>query len=225
MPIDYLSKKKELQSKISDFLSSEKQRTVEGVEKTRGNISESQNRFLGGLNLNQNAVRPQLQRLGLRDRENLAKREYGQNRTRVNLIYENALKMAQDAGYDYNQAVDFARTKANEAQAQEFSAQQADYLRQQQLKQQDLLDVYQKRGMAQQDAYSTGTDYQSAIARILAGVGGTAASTYIMNQKIKGANQQNQPKTMTAGVGGYGTSGYDGSYGTAGVGGYGIGGR
>jgi len=202
MATDYLKKKQEAEQGLNDFLNSRQGQISSNIDQTKSNIDSSQSSFLGGLNLNPAAIQPKLDKLKRKNNLALSKQKYSQNTARMQLIFDNALKMAQEAGYDYQSAVEFARQKANQAQSEDFAAREAEKNRQQQMTGANIQDQYAQRGIALKDQYLPSLDYGSALARIAANVG----TSYVTAKSLYGKPNTSDSQKF-AGVNGYGVPG------------------
>lgn len=219
-----------------DYLSNLAVQNPQNVQQTRTNLEGLRSNFLSG------ALEPQIggmsgaaaaygqanTTLGRSLDSSLAARTRADQTGGIDKIFQTALRRAEEAGLNYQDAQQYAREEALKVNQRGFDAEQADLNRQSSTRKQDVADRYAKQGIALQNQYAPGTDFQSVLARALGGLGGSVGTGLLLRKYGQGSAPQTLAASgPTAGVGSSGIPSDYGSYpgGVAGVNDYGLGGR
>ena len=207
MPIDYLSQKRVEEQKLKDLITQRKPLDIRGIQSARAKTGIPLTRT-GDLDF----------ALGQRQASSALSNE----RTKLNLLFENALQMAEDRGLSLRDSEEFAR---NVVQDEVLRGREREGLKTRIDKARRLSDIEEEftgRGLELEERYS-GTDSSDALTRILFGLGTSIGTSYLLGRKFRTPAKTKSP-AQVAGAGGY--EPYDRYYGkagrpTAGVGGYG----
>lgn len=183
MPIDYLSLKNKAQGNLDNLLSNRPGLISSGIDKTRSNIEAGRAPVFDALSkvspLAGQTISSYTPKLNRSTEETLAQQKFGQQRTQSNLLYQNVLQQALDAGYDLQSATAYARQYSSDQQRRQFESQQNAVSRMQQQRLLDLQTNYANRGLDLEGQYNMQPDYNSAMLRVLIGSGTALGSAYL----------------------------------------------
>lgn len=201
MPVDFKTQKNAIQDQIQNVLNERKANIPVQFEQTGKNLETGRMDFLSRLGGQVGSAAPSFNasigtasdRLGLAADKQLAEGKFGADRERLNKIYENALRMALESGKDIQSATAFARQIQADEEARKFEAERMASQRTEKVKQSNLADTYSRRGADLQASYSNGNDLNSAMLRVLFGLGTSVATAYTMNKMGKVPTAGNVP--------------------------------
>lgn len=203
MPVDFKTQKNAIQGQINDLLADRKSSIPIEFENTEKNLETGRMDFLSRLGQQAGPNAPSFNasidttsdRLGLAASKQLAESRFSADRERLNNIYDNALRMALEAGKDTQSAMAFARQVQADEEARKFEAERMAKQRTGKVKQSNMADLYSGRGADLTAMYGSGNDLNSAMLRVLFGLGTSVATAYGMNKMNKVPNAGNIPKS------------------------------
>lgn len=194
MPINYEDEFKKKQQEVDDLLlkRSGDIKSVEPVENTSvlNRLQGVPGLDRGALNASSVQQMPEFMRKA-GERTDTAR--LSRSNALQELIYNNAVQKATQAGLKLKDANEFARRVLEQRQQQQFDAEQSQLDRDLSLRKEKIQDIYADKGIALQQQYADGGDSQAALLRALLGVGvGIGTSTYLQNlNKQKNVNVPN----------------------------------
>ena len=120
--------------------------------------------------------------------EFLAQQKFNQQRQRINLIYNNALEMAQQSGYDRRSAEAFAQQKVQDEENRAFRAEQGEFQRQRSIKQQQNKLKFGQGMIDIESAYQPKIDYTASLIAALVGTGASIGTAAYLGREGKQPN-------------------------------------
>ena len=198
MPIDFKARQLEEERKLNDLLAQSDQGPARSIENVRASHGRTQD-YLGsaaprafqqfGLDPSysgsvRQSFAPKLRSLDSDAREMIAKNGLQSQRSRFNLVYDTAVKMAQQYGLSYEQSVQFAQQKALDDQRRAFEAGQGVAEREINGRLSGLQGYYTGKGLEVDAKYGEPlTSPGEALTRVLAGTAASVGTAYAMNRR------------------------------------------
>ena len=183
MPIDFLSARNNANTRVSDLVRGYSH--GDEISKTMANIGSARDSFLSSTGLDPRAFISKIPALQRKTEGLAARSKIDSTRNKFNLIYQNVVDKATQAGMDRQSAEAYARKVAELNTSQEFQAGEAEKSRTHSRDINEMLDKYGAATAGMESSYKPPIDYTSALLRVLLGTGTAAVTSNVLNNRLK----------------------------------------
>ena len=210
MPIDYLKQRQATEAKVSGLISGINPQ--DELMRKYSNITANRSKYIGaaqpaiqgltsayGIPGSRSSIPAKSVAMDKQTKANLMSQKFATTRTRQNMIFENAMALAQEYGMDLKSAEAYAREIVAQQSQQEFQAGENDKDRAAKAKRSEMASEYTQKGLDLEGQYQPDSDYAGAVLRVLTGTGTALGTSYFLNKRYSN-NQTASPQTAPYGT-------------------------